>query len=118
MSLQILNQKLLVSLGLSEETAEIVIERITELEEEVTGSRKQIAGLTEQRDQLTHWKKDMLEVERWWKKIDEYVRAQQDVALGDHVSAIALRMLKERRELLNLIDKMNECRYDFQHNQR
>lgn len=108
----------MIATGVKPETAKTIIDHVIELSEEIDGQKKQIAGLTEQRDELRRWKAEMLEVERWWNKIDEYVRGQQDAVLGRSVAVTALDMLKERRELLNYIDGLNAIRNGWQDGSR
>lgn len=59
--------------------------------------------LRAERDDLARWKREALQVEAWWKEIDEFVRKHPDVMLGQSVSAIALTWLKERDTLKHAI---------------
>lgn len=49
---------------------------------------------------LKRWKSEQLQVEAWWREIDEYVRPHRDARVGDKVSATALKWLKERDAFL------------------
>lgn len=50
-------------------------------------------------DTLQRWKDEALTVESWWKIVDDVVRADPDIRLGDSVAATAIRFIGARAKL-------------------
>jgi Sec-independent protein translocase protein TatA len=51
-----------------------------------------------ERDRLQNWKDQMLTVESWWSKVDEFVRNHPKAPIGQNVSDIALQWLRAYME--------------------
>ena len=56
--------------------------------------------LRKQLSDLARWKREALEVESWWQKIDAAIRVHPDAVLGRSVADEALRFIKERDDTL------------------
>jgi hypothetical protein len=62
--------------------------------------------------ELAGWKQSALTVRKWWEEVDAYVRKHPSGVVGDSVSAIALRLLKERDDFaLQIARKDGEIAY-------
>lgn len=57
---------------------------------------------------LTRWKNEMLSVEQWWQRVEDFIRSDPAAPLGYRVSDIALARLKERDAALALVGKLRE----------
>lgn len=62
-------------------------------------ARAVLGPVFEERDSLARWKQEQLTVTAWWATIDDLCRKHSEIRLGDHVSAFALRMIRQRDEM-------------------
>jgi uncharacterized protein YhaN len=90
----------------SEGVVAATIDWINRLIEDHERSQKAFRELGEERDRLLRWKNEQLTMSRKWDEIDKFVRGHPDALIGDSISTLALRWLKERDAYKKLIDNL------------
>ena len=53
--------------------------------------------------ELTRWKNEVMRVEAWWSAVDAAVRAHPSVTAGDTIAEEALRLIRERDKLVDVL---------------
>lgn len=53
-------------------------------------------ALRAERDALLKWKEEMLEVNRRWNAVDEFVRSHPSMVIGKFIDSEAIRLMRER----------------------
>lgn len=65
---------------------------------DVASERSSREKAEQERDRLHGWKDQMLTVESWWSKVDEFIRNHPKAPIGQNVSDIALQWLRAYME--------------------
>jgi tetratricopeptide (TPR) repeat protein len=81
---------------------------INRLIEDHERSQKAFRELGEERDRLRDWKVESCVMSRKWDEIDKFVREHPDARIGDSISTLALRWLKERDAYKKLINNLRD----------
>jgi hypothetical protein len=68
------------------------------LEYNLIALKSMLVAAESERDRLQEWKNQMLTVESWWSKVDEFVRNHPKAPIGQNVSDIALQWLRAYME--------------------
>ncbi len=74
---------------------------------------RELSQVTAERDKLKRWNEEMLTVERWWTKVDEFIRNHPEAPLWRTVSGVALSWLEQRDAMRKALERISKWHGEF-----